>query len=129
MSNFTHSEGDRAQFGMEFDDLFQAHRIDALIGAHELQDSGPQRISLKLQVTNQYFESRYKLICVSGVEELLEVMIGQFRLLRVARVAERDYLSVRGSYLVLPRIVYYVNFWQWGKFRMAGRRSGAAGST
>ena len=90
--DFAHPCGDRAQFGVEFDNFRQAHRINVLVGANQLPDAFPQCAGLNLQVTNEDFESWDKLVRIGGAEELLEVMTGQFRLMRMAPAAERDYV-------------------------------------
>ena len=91
-SDFAHPCGDRTQFRVEFDNFGQAHRINVLIGANQLLDAFPQSADLNLQVTNERFKSWHKLVRIRGAEELLEVMTEQFRLMRMARVAERDYV-------------------------------------
>ena len=93
---------------MQFDNFVYPLGLQSIVGVNQFPNPFPQRASLHLQVSNQYFQSRHQLVRIGSAEELFKWMTGQFRLMRMARPAERDYvhweeaaLSLRRPYITL----------------------------
>jgi len=68
VADFGHARGHRPQFGMVFDYLRQAHRVNVIIDLNERLNTFAQCASLELKVTNQRFKSRDKLVGVVDAE-------------------------------------------------------------